>query len=344
MAVSFAGAKKYKRHDGFREGGEIRKPFEAPVHYFPLRQGEFTLEPLAKAGDKVLAGQKIADIAEFTVNPVICGISGVVMSVTEDYIMVENDMLSAPLAKPPPPKSADEMTTRETLWLLREGGVYEPLSHLPLHVLLSEKRVADCIVVCCFDSDPYVSSPQAITDGNAGKILTALEMSMRLSGITKAYIAVESDMKKAYSDFKLALRFNESIVLYSFKPRYPQSQREVLLKSLTGTDSVNALFLSPETLVNMYDTLSLGKSVTHKTVTVSGDDILEPANYSVPLGMPYAQLLECAGYQSPEIVIEGGVIEGERVRDLDTPVTQDTKAVLAFNSKENIPKYRKKLL
>ena len=60
--------------------------------------------------------------------------------------------------------------------------------------------------------------------------------------------------------------------------------------------------------------------------------------------MPYAQLLEGAGYASPEVVICGGVIEGERVCDLDTPVTQDTDAVLAFNSRENIPRYRKKLL
>lgn len=338
MAISFAGAKKYKKHNGILS--EIKAPIPSPVHFYSVSG----LQPLVNIGDKVICGQKIADIDSFELNPVLSGCSGTVIAAGEDIIEVENDMFYMALPPVKPAKKYDELTTREILWLLREGGVFEERCNAPLHVLLSEKNVRDCIIVCCFDSDPYVSSPQAAAFGNSGKIKDALDLCMRLSGITKAYVAVENDTKKTFADFKALLRYNESVTPFLLKARYPQSRDDVLIKTITGNENTNALILSPETLVNMIDVLETGSTVTKKIVTVSGDDILEPENFSVPIGATAASIIESGGYSSPEALISGGVIDGVRITDFDTPVTPQTKALIAFHEQKNIPRYRKNLI
>lgn len=342
MAISFKGAIKYARHNGFSASQTPSTPIPSTTHFFPLTQGKFKLEPKVSEGDRVIIGQKIADLAEFDTIPVISSISGLVTSVTPDFIRIENDMMFSKAAVAKPVKTADELTIREVLWLLREGCVYEPRYRTPLHVLLSDKKVSECIIVCCFDSDPYVSSPQTAASGNSEKILRALKTVMRISGITKTYIAVENDTKKTFSDFKLHLRYNPDIQPFIMKARYPQSRSDILINTVTGSTGTNALVLSAETLCNMTDVLETGFPVTKKIVTVSGDDILEPVNFLVPAGATVSSVIESGGYSSPELVINGGVIDGDVIADLDTPVTCDTKALIAFYDRKNVPKYRKK--
>ena len=90
--------------------------------------------------------------------------------------------------------------------------------------------------------------------------------------------------------------------------------------------------------------LTLQKPVTEKIITVSGDDILPPNNYKVPIGLPVSSLLHDSGYTSPETVIVGGIVDGRQITDLDEPITSSTNSIIAFNDKSNIPKYRKELI
>ncbi len=341
MPISFAGAKKYKKHNGFSMTANINAPLPSPMHFYSLKQGGLTLSPLIKENDIIMLGQKIADMTSFNSVPVISSVSGKVVSVSEDTIAVENDMLYNKCEFLPPSKS--ELTTRETLWLLREGAVCESRNGIPLHVLIGKEKTPDCVIVCCFDSDPYVSSPQMSAKGNAVKILKGLDIAMRITGAKKAYIAVENDTKKTYYDFKYHLRYNKKVQLYMLKARYPQSNDEILIKTITGKSDINAIILSPETLCNAADALETGIPVTKKIVTVSGDDILPANNFLVPIGQTFSSLLESAGYLQPKVVINGGVIDGERITDFDIAVNYSTNAVLAFNSEKNLPSYRKNL-
>ena len=343
MPISFKGAKRYKKHNGFSETAEIKKPIASPIHYYSLRQDNILLEPLVTAGDRVLIGERIADLNEFRAIPVISTVSGTVLSADNGMIAIENDFLDDETLIRLPVKPAEEMTSRELLWLIRESGIVEPRTGEPAHLLLSQGKVPNCAVVCCFDSDPYVSSPQMSSVNNAEKILSGLNLALRLLCVKKAIIAVESTSKKTYSDFKYLLRYNKNILLYSLKPYYPQSRSDILIKTLTGKpeDGISTVILSPEMLCNIVDATEIGKPVTQKTVTVSGDDILEPSNFSVPLGATVDSLLVSAGYNEPQTVIMGGITDGTSITDLNTPVTASTRAVIAFNDKNNIPPYRK---
>ena len=316
MSISFRGAKKYKKHNGFDKSAEIHSPLPAPVYFFNLVQNtDVTLSPLVEVGDTVEIGSKIADLESYDAMPLYSSVSGIV-------------------------------TTREMLWIIREAGICEVRNGIPAHILLGTEKTPEYIIVPTFDSDPYVSSPQFASLGNTEKILKSLNIVMKILNTKKAIIAVENNTKKIFSDFKLNLRYNENISLCSLKARYPQSRDDILVKTLTGKDidKINIVILSPETLCNIYDALTLQKPVTEKIITVSGDDILPPNNYKVPIGLPVSSLLHDSGYTSPETVIVGGIVDGRQITDLDEPITSSTNSIIAFNDSSNIPKYRKELI
>ena len=137
MSISFSGAKKYKKHNGFSRAAQIKTPLPSPMHFYSLHQGSnIVLQPTVKKGERILCGQKIADLDSFDALPVLSSVSGRVVSVTQDMISVENDMLSDEYPYAPPDKSYDEFTTRELLWILRESAVCEVRNGIPVHVIL----------------------------------------------------------------------------------------------------------------------------------------------------------------------------------------------------------------
>lgn len=342
MSISFPGAKRYKKHNGFTSFSKIKKPLSAPVYYYSLKCGDVMLDPLVKADDYVFRGEKIADLASLDVLPVHSGISGRVLAVYEDMIAVENDDIFRSYTPMDFGKEFEALTSRELMWIMREGGICEVRTGVPLHVLLGVNKTPSCIIVCCFDSDPYVSSPQVCAMNNAEKILYSLGIIFKILGIKKGIIATEGTAGRIYSDFKYLLRYNTDVSLYSLKPRYPQSDDEILTKTVTGNKNTNALILSAETLLNVYEVFERKMPVTDKVVTVSGDDILPPENYRTPIGTPISALLTSSGYLEAEVVIGGGIVDGDIITDSEAPIARTSKAIIAFNDKGNIPKYRKK--
>ncbi len=346
MSISFKGAKKYKKRNGFSASAQIKTPLPSPIYFYNLRQGKILLNPIVNVGDRVLKGQKTADFDSFDALPIYSAVSGTVTDISENMISIENDFLDESAPPADFGKAIGQLTNREMLWIIREGGICEAASGVPAHILLSLQKTPDRLIVCCFDSDPYVSSPQAAALGNTEQILDGLNIALRILGIKKAAIGVENDTRKIFSDFKYRLRYNTDIDLYSLKARYPQSRADKLVKVLTGRDveNANCAVISSETLLNISELFRTKMPVTEKIVTVSGDDILLPNNYRVPIGMPISALLSDAGYTEPQTVIRGGIIGGGQVTDLDTPIDNHTSAVIAFNNNGNIPKYRKELI
>lgn len=343
MALSFKGAKKYPKHNGFSPKAKFKTPLPASIHRYSLTQGEnILLRPEVAEGDHVVIGQKLADFDSFDALPIFSSVSGTVLSLSNNIIEIENNMLSERCKITKPEKNYSELTTREKLWLMREGGICEVRTGEPLHALLSPDSIPDCVVVCCFDSDPYISSPQVSCIGNTEKLLRGLDIVLSTLSVKKAAIGIENDAAATFSDLKYHLRYNTDILLYPLKPRYPQSESEILVRTLTGkgTDDIKTVVLSAETLINTAEVFETGIPITHKAVTVSGDDILTPVNYKAPIGMTLEALLSDSGYTAPKVVIQNGVIKGKRVSDTSLPVTGFTSAVIAFNNENNIPKYR----
>ena len=123
MSISFRGAKKYKKHNGFDKSAEIHSPLPAPVYFFNLVQNtDVALSPLVEVGDTVEIGSKIADLESYDAMPLYSSVSGIVTSVSDTFICVENNMKYTAV-QTQKTDDIDSLTTREMLWIIREAGI-----------------------------------------------------------------------------------------------------------------------------------------------------------------------------------------------------------------------------
>ena len=79
-----------------------------------------------------------------------------------------------------------------------------------------------------------------------------------------------------------------------------------------------------------------GKPLMERVVTVSGDDIQNPGNFRVPIGMNHRELVDAAGgfITEPQKLISGGPMMGFAMVTLDAPVTKTSSSILAFQKDE----------
>ena len=116
--------------------------------------------PIVEKGDRVLAGQKIAEAAGFVSVPIYATVSGTVKSieprriVTGDSVMsiiIENDRLYEEVEYPKV-KPLEEMTNEEIIEQIKEAGIVGMGgAGFPTHVKLSPKEPEkiDYVIVNC---------------------------------------------------------------------------------------------------------------------------------------------------------------------------------------------------
>ena len=70
-----------------------------------------------------------------------------------------------------------------------------------------------------------------------------------------------------------------------------------------------------------------------RIVTVTGDCIKTPQNFSVPIGTNYAELIEEAGgfVKEPEKIVSGGPMMGFAIFDINVPCTKTSSALLCLS-------------
>ena len=171
MSISFRGAKKYKKHNGFDKSAEIHSPLPAPVYFFNLVQNtDVALSPLVEVGDTVEIGSKIADLESYDAMPLYSSVSGIVTSVSDMLICVENNM-STPQSKLKKRMILILLPRVKCCGLFVRQAFAKSETVFRHTILLGTEKTPEYIIVPTFDSDPYVSSPQFASLGNTEKIL-----------------------------------------------------------------------------------------------------------------------------------------------------------------------------
>ena len=95
-----------------------------------------------------------------------------------------------------------------------------------------------------------------------------------------------------------------------------------------------------DTVVSLYRAVVQGRPLMHRIVTVTGDAVQDPRNFSVCTGTCYRELLEAAGgfTTEPEKIISGGPMMGFGLYSLDVPVTKTFSALLCM-TKDEVSRY-----
>ncbi len=311
--------------------------------------------PIVKKGDRVLAGQKIAEQSGFVSAPIHASVSGTVKAVeprrvvTGDSVMsivVENDGLyeEAPMQ---PPGDLESLSREQIIDCIREAGIVGMGgAGFPTYVKLSPKepeKIEYCIANCA-ECEPYLTSDYRRMLEEPEKLIGGMRIILRLFPNARGVLAVEDNKPDCIRLLQEMVRGEERISVRALQTKYPQGAERTLIYAVTGRQinssllpaDVGCVVNNVDTVVAVYRAVAEGRPLMERIVTVTGDAIENPQNYRVRIGMNYRELVEEAGgfRGKPEKIVCGGPMMGVAMFDLDVPATKTSTALLCLSRDE----------
>lgn len=317
-------------------------------------------KPIVAVGDKVLVGQIIAEASSFISANICSSVSGTVKSI-EKRLTVSGDKLESIIIVNDNEYSAidgfgshrDYMkcSKQEIRDIVKEAGIVGlGGAGFPTHVKLTPKDDSkiEYILVNGAECEPYLTSDYREMLEEPEKIVEGLKVVKRLFENAKALIVIEDNKPDAIEKIKQVIKPEDEIEVRVLKTKYPQGSERQLIGAVTGR-KINASQLPAEagclvdnidTIISIYNAVCKKMPLVRKIITVTGDAVANPGNYSVSLGTNYTELLEAAGgYKiEPEKVISGGPMMGISLFSIDIPVVKNSSALLCL-SKDEVAEY-----
>ena len=308
-------------------------------------------KPIVEKGDRVLAGQKIAESGGFVSAPVYASVSGTVKAieprrvVTGDSIMsivVENDGLYEDVGFYPV-APLEKMTKEEIIDAVKEAGIVGMGgAGFPTYVKLSPKEPdkIEYVIANCAECEPYLTSDYRRMLEEPEKLIGGLKIILKLFDNAQGILAVEDNKPECITLLRQLTKNETKISVKALKTKYPQGAERQLIYATTGRKvnssmlpaDVGCIVNNVDTIVSVYRAIVEGRPLMERIVTVTGDAIANPRNFRVRTGTSYAELVEEAGgFQvQPEKLICGGPMMGFAMFDLQVPITKTSTALLAF--------------
>ena len=306
-------------------------------------------------GDRVLAGQMIAESGGFVSAPVHASVSGVVKSIeprrvaTGDMVMsivVENDGLYEEV-EAQPYMDPERLRREDIISIIGDAGIVGMGgAGFPTHVKLSPKapEKIEYVIANCAECEPYLTSDYRRMLEEPEKLIGGLKIMRRLFPNAHGILAVEDNKPDCIALLKRLTKDEQGISVKALKTKYPQGGERQLIYAVTGR-RINSTMLpadvgcvvnNVDTIVAIYRAVMEGRPLTERIVTVTGDAIRNPANFRVRIGTSYQELLEAAGgfVGKPEKVVCGGPMMGFAMFELNVPTTKNSTALLALSKDE----------
>lgn len=314
-------------------------------------------KPLVKKGDRVLAGQKIAEAGGFVSAHIHATVSGTVKCIEPrltsggnkvNSIVVENDGAFESVEFHEIEKPLEEMSREEIIGAIQEAGIVGMGgAGFPTHVKLSPKNVEaiDYIIVNGSECEPYLTSDYRRMLEEPEKVVKGLEIVLQLFPNASGIIAVENNKPKAIQILKEKTADIPRIRVNTMKTKYPEGAERQLIyantKRYINSDMLPAdagcIVHNIDTLVAIYEAVYMGRPLMERIVTVTGDAIMNPQNYKVLLGTGFQELIDAAGGykgEEPEKIIAGGPMMGKAIISTDIPLVKGSSAILCMQEDE----------
>ncbi len=306
--------------------------------------------PLVKKGDRVLAGQKIAQAGGFVSAAIHASVSGVVKGIEKrltatgsmvDSILLENDDLYEQVEFIP--AALEELSREDILKRIQEGGVVGMGgAGFPTHVKLSPKdpQSIEYVLVNGAECEPYLTSDYRRMLENPEMVVGGLRVMLALFENAKGYICIEDNKPECIEKLQELVKDIPRMEVRELMTKYPQGGERTLIYATTGREinssmlpaDVGCVVDNVDTVCAIYRAVIQGRPVMDRIVTVTGEGIQNPRNFEVLTGTDMAQLIEAAGGLKDNVpkVISGGPMMGFPMYDLHVPCVKTSSACLCL--------------
>ena len=338
------------------------KNFSAPNRIRDLDAPEFVriplsqhigapCKPVVKEGDYVMVGQMIGEPGGFVSAPVHSSISGTVKKIDK--------FISAPFGVPSPMieiendgkyKSIDfeecenylEQEPKILLKKIQDAGIVGMGgATFPTHVKLSPPPdfKIDTFIANGAECEPYLTADYRLMLEEPEKIIEGIKIVMKILGVEKSYIAIESNKPDCIRLMEEKTKF-ENIEVVELPKKYPMGAEKQLIYTITGREvpsgglpmHVGCVVQNVGTLAAIYEAIRFGIPLIRRVTSVTGEGIKKPANFKVRIGTLASHLIENAGGLKPGVmkIISGGPMMGFAQYTADFPVTKGSSGLLAL--------------
>ena len=302
-------------------------------------------KPIVAVGDKVKAGQPIAEPGGFISAWVHSSVSGTVKSIaprkdisgnymTHIEIAVEGDEwaegidLSDTLVTDIPSDRAAVLAKIQACGVVGLGG-----ATFPTHVKLNPApgSVAECLILNGAECEPFLTSDNRIMIERSREIVVGAAIMKMVLGNCPAVIAIEENKPeaiKAMSEAVSELGYS-GIEVMTLKKKYPQGGEKQLINAVMRREvksgglpiSAGAVVQNVATSLAVYEAVQKNKPLVTNTMTITGD-CLDPEaqhNYLFRIGMPLSYIAQYAGGVPEKCakIVSGGPMMGKAISNMD---------------------------
>ena len=317
-------------------------------------------KPIVAVGDKVKAGQPIAEPGGFISAWVHSSVSGTVKSIaprkdisgnymTHIEIAVESKEwaegidISDTLVTDIPSDRAAVLAKIQACGVVGLGG-----ATFPTHVKLNPApgSVAECLILNGAECEPFLTSDNRIMIERSREIVVGAAIMKMVLGNCPAVIAIEENKPeaiKAMSEAVSELGYS-GIEVMTLKKKYPQGGEKQLINAVMRREvksgglpiSAGAVVQNVATSLAVYEAVQKNKPLVTNTMTITGD-CLDPEaqhNYLFRIGMPLSYIAQYAGGVPEKCakIVSGGPMMGKAISNMDACTVKGSSSLLYLSS------------
>lgn len=312
--------------------------------------------PLVSVGDRVLKGQKIADVNEGIGVPVHAPTSGTIEHIGDMLVPHPSGMTDTCISLRPdgeglwqtltPLADYRKMERDEILAAIREAGIAGMGgAGFPTSIKLRppRDRKVDTLILNGAECEPYITADDMTMRERADTIVAGIKIMAWLLRPERCVIGIEDNKPEAIEAMTAAIAGTQ-IELASIPTKYPSGGEKQLIRILTGMEvpsggipaDIGVMCQNVGTAAAIAQAVLEGRPLISRVVTITGDAVREPGNYEALIGTPVSWLLNQAGVDETRLsrLIMGGPMMGYTLKSGAVPVIKTSNCVIAASASE----------
>jgi len=308
-------------------------------------------------GERVLAGQKIANAKGMISANIHASTSGTIVAI-EDRTLPHPSGMSGPciILQPDGKDEFAEFEACEDYLALERDQLVNKIREagitgmggagFPTAVKLSPRanQPIDTLIINGTECEPYITADDMLMQTRADDIIKGTQLLAHLLGNpARVVIGIEDNKPKAIEVMKRAAK-DTDVEVASFPTKYPSGGEKQLIQILTGKEvpagalpaSIGIVLQNIGTTVAAYEAVRFGKPLIERITTVVGQALETQRNINVRLGTPINHVLAEHGFipKNASRLIMGGPMMGFALENDGVPVVKATNCILAPSQKE----------
>ncbi len=193
------------------------------------------------------------------------------------------------------------------------------------------------------ECEPYISCDEQLMLDYPNDLIDGITLMMKAADAEQAIFALEDQVGgiKSQIDKIIAKRKIEHIVVVKVPTIYPAGGEKQLIKVLTGLEvpsgglplDLGIIVQNVGTAKALADYCKHGRPLLERIITVAGDAIGKPQNFSALTGTPISHLLQQAEFDKDktERLVIGGPMMGYAMPNCDIGIDKTSNCILALS-------------